>query len=106
MKPMFDALYNAGVEMVLSGHEHVYERFAPQNANGVADPVRGVRQFIVGTGGAELHRFGPPLPNSEARVEGTFGVLRLSLGTGGYSWQFVPVGGGSPRDAGSDTCHR
>ena len=106
MKPMFDALYNAGVEMVLSGHEHVYERFAPQNANGVADPVRGVRQFIVGTGGAELHRFGPPLPNSEARIEGTFGVLRLSLGTVGYSWQFVPVGGGSPRDAGSDTCHR
>jgi len=106
MKPMFDALYNAGVELLLSGHEHVYERFAPQSANGVADAVRGVRQFVVGTGGADLYKFGPPLPNSEARVEETFGVLRLTLGTAGYSWQFVPVGGGNPRDAGSDTCHR
>ncbi len=54
MKPFFDALYTAGVEIVLSGHEHVYERFAPQQADGTADPARGVREFVVGTGGAEL----------------------------------------------------
>lgn len=106
MKPMFDALYNAGVEVLLSGHEHVYERFAPQNANGVADPARGVRQFVVGTGGALHYAFGPAIPNSEVRIQGTFGVLRLTLGATGYSWQFVPAGGGAPGDAGSDVCHR
>jgi 3',5'-cyclic AMP phosphodiesterase CpdA len=106
MKPFFDALYSAGVEIVLSGHDHLYERFAPQNPNGVADPARGVRQFVVGTGGAELYKFGPPVPNSEVRIEGTHGVLRLTLGASGYSWQFLPVGGGGARDSGSDSCHR
>lgn len=106
MKPMFDALYNAGVEILLSGHEHVYERFAPQTGDGVADAARGVRQFVVGTGGALHYAFGPPKPNSEVRIDQTFGVLRLTLGASGYSWQFVPAGGGAPRDVGSDVCHR
>jgi len=107
MKPIFEALYNAGVEIVLSGHEHLYERFAPQTANGVAEPARGVRQFVVGTGGyTTLDTFGAPLPNSEVRVEGTWGVLRLTLGEGQYSWQYLPVGGGAPRDSGRDVCHR
>jgi 3',5'-cyclic AMP phosphodiesterase CpdA len=106
MKPFFDALYNAGVEMVLSGHDHLYERFAPQTANGVVDTARGVRQFVVGTGGRDLYKLGPPQPNSEVRIEGTHGVLRLTLGQGNYRWQFVPVGGGAALDAGSGTCHR
>jgi hypothetical protein len=106
MRPFFDALYNAGVEIVLTGDEHLYERFGPQTANGVADPARGIRQFVVGTGGAELYKFALPLPNSEVRVEGTWGVLRLTLGEGKYSWQFVPVGGGAALDVGTDTCHR
>jgi len=106
MRPFFEALYNGGVEMVLSGHDHLYERFAPQTSDGVADPSRGVRQFIIGTGGHSLYKFGPPAPNSEARIEGTWGVLQLTLGDGSYAWQFVPVGGGAALDSGRDSCHR
>jgi Calcineurin-like phosphoesterase len=105
MRPFFDLLYNAGVEMVLSGHDHLYERFAPQRADGVADPARGVRQFIVATGGHTLNPFGTPLPNSEFRYNSTWGIVRLTLGQGRYSWQLVPVGGGAPIDPGSATCH-
>ena len=106
IKPFFEALYNGGVEMVLSGHEHLYERFAAQNSNGVADPARGVRQFVVGTGGHELNKLGTPMANSEVRIEGVWGVLRLTLGEGTYSWQFMPLGGGAPLDSGRDVCHR
>ena len=106
IRPFFEALYNAGVEMALSAHDHLYERFAPQNANAVAEPARGMRQFIVGTGGHEPNKFGKPLPNSEARVEGTLGILRLTLSEGSYSWQFMPVGGGAALDSGRDVCHR
>ena len=106
MLPMFAALHAAGVELLLVGDEHQYERFAPQDARGVADPARGVRQFVVGTGGAPLYDFGTPLPTSEHRDSGTYGVLRLTLGTDGYAWQFVPVGGGPALDAGSASCHR
>lgn len=106
MRPMFGLLQSAGVEMVLSGHEHVYERFAPQTADGTADPARGMRQFVVGTGGHALNPFGTPLPNSEFRYNASWGVLRLTLGQGSYSWQFVPVGGGAPLDSGTATCHR
>jgi hypothetical protein len=106
MRPLFDALYTAGVEIVLSGHEHIYERFAAQKADGTADPARGVRQFVVGTGGHELNPLGAPLPNSEFRYNAGWGVLRLTLGQGVYSWQFLPVGGGAAIDAGSATCHR
>jgi hypothetical protein len=105
MKAIFKALYDAGVDIVLAGDEHVYERFAPQTADGVADPQRGIRQFIVGTGGGTLYEFGPPVPNSETRIEGKWGILRLRLGEGEYSWQFVPAGGGAALDAGTDTCH-
>jgi hypothetical protein len=106
MRPAFDALYNAGVEMVLSGHEHVYERFAPQKADATADPARGVRQFIVGTGGAILMAFATPLPNSEFRQNATWGILRLTLGDGNYGWQYVRTGDGAPLDSGTGTCHR
>jgi hypothetical protein len=106
MRPMFELLQGAGVEMLLSGHEHIYERFAPQRADGTADSLRGMRQFIVGTGGHELNPLGAPIPNSEFRYNATWGVLRLTLLEGTYGWQFVPVGGGAPLDAGSGTCHR
>jgi hypothetical protein len=105
MRPIFGLLHDAGVEMVLSGHDHLYERFAPQKADGTADPVRGVRQFIVATGGHTLNPFGKPLPNSEYRYNSTWGVVRFILGQGKYSWQLVPVGGGAPVDPGSATCH-
>ena len=106
IKLFYEALYNGGVEMLLSGHDHLYERFAPQNADGVADAARGVRQFVVGTGGHELNKFGTPMANSEVRIEGTWGILRLTLGDGSYSWQFIPLGGGPALDSGRDVCHR
>ncbi len=106
MRPMFDLLQSAGVEMLLSGHEHIYERFAPQRADGTADPSRGMRQFVVGTGGHELNPLGPPVANSEFRTNATWGVLRLRLLDGSYGWQFVPVGGSAPVDAGAANCHR
>jgi hypothetical protein len=106
MLPMFDALHRAGVELLLTGDEHLYERFAPQDARGVVDPARGVRQFIVGTGGANLYEFGRTVPNSEYRYNVTHGVLRLTLGADGYAWAFVPVGGGPALDTGAARCHR
>jgi hypothetical protein len=106
MRPMFDRLQSAGVELLLSGHEHLYERFAPQRADGTPDTVRGLRQFIVGTGGHDLNPLGPAIANSEFRDNAHWGVLRLSLGQGTYAWQFMPVGGGVPIDAGTGACHR
>jgi hypothetical protein len=100
------ALYRARADLVLNGHDHDYERFALQDPGGNAD-VRGIREFVVGTGGFSHYRFpGPPLPNTEARNDDTFGVLKLTLRPAGYDWQFVPAAGsGSFTDAGSGTCH-
>jgi acid phosphatase type 7 len=106
MRPVFDALQKAGAEILVSGHDHIYERFAPQRADGTADPLRGMRQFVVGTGGHELNPLGPPIANSEYRQNTSLGVLRLTLGAGTYGWEFVPVGGGAPLDAGAGTCRR
>jgi len=102
--PILELLYTSGVDIVLSGHDHVYERFAPQDTSGRADLARGVRQFVVGTGGAPLYEFGAPRPNSEVRIR-SWGVLRLNLESGRYAWEFVPVPGGD-RDAGLDQCHQ
>ena len=102
--PFWDALYAAGAEIVLNGHEHVYERFAPQTPNAVADP-NGIRQFTVGTGGAALYSFSSTIqPNSERRNNTSMGVLKLTLKAGGYDWQFIPATG-SFTDSGSATCH-
>ncbi len=105
MAPFFDALYDNGVELVLNGNEHVYERFAPQSAEGVADPGHGVRQFTVGTGGYFFYQFGTPLPNSEARSTNVYGVVKLSLHSNGYDWQFLPEAGRTYSDSGSSACH-
>jgi len=103
--PMWDALYDAGVEIVLNGHDHNYERFAPQTPAGVSDPTAGIREFVVGTGGTSLRAFGTTKPNSEVRDNTAHGVLRLTLGAGGYHWEFVPVAGQTFTDSGSGTCH-
>jgi hypothetical protein len=87
----------------LNGHEHNYERFAPQTGNGSADP-HGIRQFVVGTGGAARYPFGPPTRNSEIRNNTTFGVLKLTLHQTSYDWTFVPVKGAAFSDSGSGTC--
>ena len=99
------ALYQAGADVVLVGHEHNYERFAPLDPFGRVDPARGIREFVVGTGGRSHYPLGPPLPGSEARDGDTFGVLQLGLRPTGYAWQFLPVAGGAFHDAGTATCH-
>jgi hypothetical protein len=105
VEPLWEALYEAGADVVLNGDNHHYERFAPQDPNGVADPVRGIREFVVGTGGDSLQSFPRVERNSEVRIADTFGVLLLKLKPGGYDWLFVPETPGSPSDSGSGTCH-
>jgi len=99
------ALYEHGAEIVLAGHEHLYERFGLQTPDGAADPARGIREFVVGTGGDGHYPFGPPIGNSEVRETGTFGVLKLTLRDEGYEWEFVPEAGKTFHDAGAGTCH-
>jgi glucose/arabinose dehydrogenase/PKD repeat protein len=105
MKPSWDALYAAGAEVVLNGHEHVYERFAPQTPAGATDTVQGIREFNVGMGGAEHYSFGTIQPNSQVRNADTYGVLKLTLHSGSYDWQFVPEAGKTFTDSGTDQCH-
>ena len=97
-------LYDHNVDVVLNGHEHFYERFAPQDPSGNPDGARGIRQFIVGTGGKDTRTFSHLERNSESR--GTdFGVLEMTLQPGSYSWRFLPAAGESFTDSGSDVCH-
>ena len=103
--PFWEALYDYGAELVLSGHSHSYERFAPQTPSGRADPDYGIRQFVVGTGGAGADRLGSPKPNSQVRNAGTSGVLKLTLEDDSYEWDFIPQKGKSFRDSGSGRCH-
>jgi uncharacterized protein YjdB len=102
---VFQALYEAGAEVVVVGHDHNYQRFAPQSPDGQLDLQHGIREFVVGTGGAPRDTVLMPAANTEASDFGTWGVLELTLGPGTYSWQFVPVAGGSFTDSGSGTCH-
>jgi hypothetical protein len=103
---LWQDLHDAGGDLVLSGHDHDYERFAPQTTAGIADPVRGIREFVVGTGGKTHYLFATLRPNSEVRNADTFGVLKLVLHPGGYDWSFVPEAGGTFTDSGADTCHQ
>jgi hypothetical protein len=105
MRALWDALYAAGAEIVLSGHDHDYERFAPQTSSGGVDTARGIRQFVVGTGGKNYYRLGNPVANSEIRNANTFGVLQLTLLDDGYRWRFLPEAGKSFTDSGSGSCH-
>ncbi|MGH9431903.1 MAG: metallophosphoesterase family protein [Terriglobia bacterium] len=106
MKPFWQALYAANADVVINGHDHDYERFAPQDPDGRADPARGIREFVVGTGGKNSHRsFGKPVANSEVRNADTFGVLKLTLHPTSYDWQFIPVAGGTFTDSGTGACH-
>jgi acid phosphatase type 7 len=103
MTTVWGDLQAAGADVVLSGHRHVYERFPRQDAQGHVTRS-GIREFIVGTGGAIHESFrGPSAPNSELRKAGTFGVMKLTLHANSYDWRFVPTAGGFS-DSGSDTC--
>lgn len=101
---LWSALAAHGAEIVLSGHEHSYERFAPQSPEGTRDRRHGIRQFVVGTGGRELRGFESPEPNSQRRNSTSFGILALTLRPEGYAWRFVSVDG-SFTDRGSAGCH-
>ena len=112
-KPFWDTLYAHGAELILSGHEHNYERFAPQTPDGAADPVNGIREFVVGTGGGGYDPLGTPIANSEASTT-EHGLLKLTLSPGAYQWQFIPTSGPlgdtipstfTFTDAGSGSCH-
>jgi hypothetical protein len=105
MEPFWQVLYDAGADLVINGHDHDYERFAPQDPTGEPDNERGIREIVVGTGGAGLRPFKAIRANSEVREAKTHGVIRLALGPEGYSWDFVPVAGRAFTDSGSDTCH-
>jgi uncharacterized protein YjdB len=98
-------LYDADADVVLVGHDHIYERFAPLRPDGTADPARGIRHFTVGTGGVPLTAIGTLVPNSEVQSNAAHGVLKLTLRPDGYDWQFVPVAGMTFTDSGSGTCH-
>ena len=104
MQAAWRVLYEFGADVVINGHNHSYERFAPQDPDGGNDLARGIREFVAGTGGAELTGFPRIRANSEAR-SATWGVLKLTLRTIGYNWQFVPVAGESFSDSGSASCH-
>ncbi len=105
MKPLWDALFAANADVVVNGHDHDYERFAPQTPDGAADASRGIREFVVGTGGKGHRPFGAPRANSEVRDTAAFGVLKLTLLPGRYEWEFVPEEGKSFKDSGSGNCH-
>jgi acid phosphatase type 7 len=105
VKPLWDVLYAARADVVVSGHDHVYERFARQTPGGVLNTSRGIREFVVGTGGAELGGFNYTARHSQVRNANTRGVLKLRLKSGEYSWKFVPVAGKTFTDSGTTSCH-
>jgi hypothetical protein len=102
--PFWDALSAAGADVIINGHDHDYERFAPQNPDGGVDRERGIREFVVGTGGAALREFGTQAANSEFRAAVAHGVIKLVLHPTSYEWTFIPVGG-QFSDSGTGPCH-
>ena len=105
VKPLWEALYAADVDVVLNGHDHNYQRFAPQDPNGKADPQRGIREFVVGTGGRSHYSILGHIANSEVYNDETYGVLQLTLNPQSYQWRFIPVEGETFTDSGSARCH-
>ena len=104
-RPLYQALYDYNAEVVVTGHNHQYERFAPQNPTGGLDTARGIREFVAGMGGASHYSFGTIQPNSQARNSDTYGVLKLTLHANSYDWQFVPEAGKTYTDSGTTSCH-
>lgn len=105
IKPLWQALYAGNADVVVNGHDHDYERFAPQTPDGLADAKRGIREFVAGTGGKNQRPFADRLPNTEVRNNDAFGVLKLTLHSNSYDWQFIPVAGKSFTDSGTGVCH-
>lgn len=104
-RPLWGVLYENNADLILNGHDHDYERFAPQDPQGKADPQRGIREIVVGTGGAPLYIFGKIKPNSQTHSAGLFGVLKLTLHPTSYDWQFIPAIPLTFLDSGHGECH-
>ena len=104
MLDVWRLLYDSGADVILNGHDHIYERFAPQNPKGQPDPKKGIREFVVGTGGGGLYNFKQVRPNSEVRANRSYGVLKLTLGATDYSWEFISGVGEPFQDSGSSPC--
>jgi hypothetical protein len=104
MRDLWQTLYDFNADLIITGHDHLYERFAPQDPNGRHDPARGIRQITIGTGGGPLYTPVTSAPHSE-RLGSVYGILKLTLADGSYQWEFVPVPGASFSDAGQGTCH-
>jgi 3',5'-cyclic AMP phosphodiesterase CpdA len=104
MQRIWDILYAFGADLVISGHDHLYERFAPQDPNGRLDTRWGIRQITVGTGGADFYSLRERQPNSEVLITGSWGVIALGLGDGQYSWAFEAIDH-TIKDSGSESCH-
>ncbi len=102
--PFWHVLYDADVDVVVNGHDHDYERFAPQDPAGREDRERGIREFVVGTGGVALRDFAQIAANSELRASLTHGVIRFTLRVGAYDWAFVPTTTDF-EDRGTANCH-
>jgi hypothetical protein len=106
MATIWRDLYRAGVDVVLAGHDHDYERFAPLDADGFVDKQFGIREFVVGTGGVDHHDLREPLQTgSEKAIPNRFGPLTLTLHPDGYDWAFNPIDGPEPLDSGHASCH-
>ena len=105
MRPIFSMLYDANADLVLTGHDHTYERFAPQAPDGRNDATRGMREFVVGTGGVPNYPFPAIQPNSELRLTNMNGVLKLTLLADSYQWEFVTTPNGAIQDSGQAPCH-
>jgi acid phosphatase type 7 len=103
MDDMWKALADAGTDVVLSSHDHDYERFAPMDGKGKPDP-QGMRSFVIGTGGGGVYEFKGKASNSEMRDNTTYGVLKLTLKPKSYDWEFIPMPGKTFRDSGSGSC--
>jgi hypothetical protein len=101
---LWNLLYDYSTEIVVNGHDHIYERFAPQNKNGQTD-FQGIREFIVGTGGKDLYTVTAVQPNSEVRNTETFGVIKFDLKPKSYSWEFIPIEGSTFTDKGQGDCY-
>lgn len=102
---IWQLLYDHGVEVVVNGNEHMYERFAPMDPNGMLDLAHGIREFVAGTGGVSHYPLGEIQPNSQVRDNTTFGVLKFMLYSDGYDWEFIPIMEYSFTDNGSERCH-
>jgi hypothetical protein len=105
LKDLWRDLYQAHADLILAGHEHSYERFAPQDPDGDPDAVNGIREIVVGTGGRSHDLLGFATRNSEVRNWSTYGVLKLTLTPRNYTWEFLPVEGKEFHDSGSGGCH-